>query len=138
MARATQAELEELGRLFEAAKATGKPTPEKDALLFKCWERILEREAPTLAGDFRARRCLLCRELTRLESEWRAQGCHHSTSERDRAFYNLATAKANRWAEIVHRGGEALEDPEEAARRIERIIDPTTSLEKILSLIRWP
>jgi hypothetical protein len=125
-ARATQDEQETLRRLL----ADGEDLP-----FWKLWERVLRREAPTLANDIRAHRDLLHRELYRLEKEWEQQGHIPGIGERGRALSAVITARVNR-STAISRGAEPLEDPEEAHSVALLIADPSTSLREVLELVR--
>lgn len=134
-ARATQAEREELARLHKAAQETGGATPEKDSEFYELWEKVLRREAPTLADDVRCRRDGLCRELERLEEEWTAQGRNKSTSYSDPAYWSIRGASVNRRTAVA-RGAPLVEDPEEIKSIVARIIDAATT-DEVLVLVGW-
>jgi hypothetical protein len=112
-ARATQDEQETLRRLL----ADGEDLP-----FWKLWERVLRREAPTLANDVRAHRDLLYRRLLELEEE--CQGSVYS---------QVVTGRVNR-SIAISRGVEPLEDLEEAHSIALLIANPSTSLREVLEL----
>lgn len=136
IARATQAEREELARLYEAAQESGVVTPEKDPDFYELWEKVLRHEAPTLADDIRCERDGLCRELERLEEEWTAQGRNKSTWASDRSYWAVRSASVNRRTAVA-RGAPLVEDPEEVESIVERITTPTTATEEVLALVGW-
>ncbi len=126
-ARASQAERDEIGRLFEEGDE-----PE----YLRLWEEVLRREAPTLADDVRCRLDALYGELTRLKEAWEEQGRNHSTWQSDRPYWALSTAQVNRRT-AIHRGADLVTDPEEVERLIELITDPATTTDEVLRLMGW-
>lgn len=114
-ARATREEQEALRRLL----ADGENLP-----LWKLWERVLRREAPTLANDVRAHRDLLYRRLRELEGEYQGS-----------AYSRVVTARVNR-STAISRGVEPLEDAQEVHSIVELITAPETSLGEVLELVR--
>jgi hypothetical protein len=145
-------EIEEAGltsRQTHSRRAFVRATPEEqkalkklladgeDLPLWRLWERVLRREASTLADDIRVHWDLLHRELAALEQELREQGYDRRAGELRRPFSEVVTAKVNRRTVII-RGAEPIEDPEEARNIIEQITAPDTSLNEVIQLIGWP
>jgi hypothetical protein len=125
-ARASQAERDEIEKLFEEGDEAG---------FLERWEEVLRRQAPTLADDVLVRRDGLWRELERAEEEWREQGRHRSTSYSDPAFWNVATAETNRRTAVI-RGAPLVTDPEEVERLFDLIAN-APSIAEVLKHIDW-
>ncbi len=136
-------EIGELGRLCELSQTQ---EPESLALLetllgvWELKERILGRVAPSLAAIYRTRRCLLLRELTRLQEEakqdyegWRPRYPRGSTPAEAAAelcaemrrlqgrYYALSTAAVNRHSAVAS-GFEPITDPAEASQLITEVL----------------
>jgi hypothetical protein len=125
-AMASRAEREERDRLYHELveiQERGEEMPGEtyDAYL-ELQERVMRREAPTLADDVRVHRDLVHRILEQLVAEWEEQGRRHSTSESDPAFWNVSTAEVNR-SHTIHRGAPLILDPEEALEIVAQIVE---------------
>ena len=94
------------------------------------WEKVLRREASTLADDVRVERDLLHQELDRLEEDMRGRGVVMGWD-----LSVLGIARVNRRT-VIHRGAEPIEDEEEAHSIVEEIT-AATSVEQVLELIGW-
>jgi hypothetical protein len=136
LALATAYEMAELERCHAAAEEARPYDSAEEFAYLEIAETIMSREAETLANDFRIRRDLLWRELTRLRREWEGQGRNRSTRQSDRPCWALSTAQANRRT-AVNRGAPLITKPEEAERLIEQITDPATTTKEVLGLIGW-
>ncbi len=145
LARATPDELAELERCRDAAaQAREEGASETGAAIDPRWEpylemyeRIMRREADTLADDIRVRRDGLWRELNRLAEGWREEGRHKgSTSQSDPIYWHTTTAETNRRTS-VSRGAALVCDPEDIKRRIDLICDEDATIPQILKIIDW-
>jgi hypothetical protein len=125
--RATRDEQKAIKRLAEEGK---------EQELAKLWEKVLRRQAPTLANDIRVHRDLLSRELDALEDELREQGYHRRAGEERHLCSKVVTAKVNR-ATVISRGLEPLEDAEEAHSLVLRTTAPGTPLSEVLEIVGW-
>jgi hypothetical protein len=121
--RATLEEQETLTRLLEGGE-------EDRPRALELWEKVLRREASTLADDVRVERDLLHQELDRLEEDMRGRGVVMGWD-----LSLLSIARVNRRT-VIHRGAEPIEDEEEAHSIVEEIT-AATSVEQVLELIGW-
>ena len=130
-------ELEELHNLCELARSLERESPAFGETLLKAWElqeRIMRREAPTLAAIIRTERCLfwrsLCVEAERAEAAY-DEGLttsYPSLEEADDArqwleerHYGLSTALIDR-RHAISSGAEPITDMDEAERLVQEVL----------------
>jgi hypothetical protein len=131
-------EREELKRLCELSQTQEPESPAILETLLKVWElkeRIMRREAPTLAVVYRTERCLFWRALSVLAEhakvayeEWSATN-YASAEEMMTALrileqrnYGWSTAQINR-AHAISSGAEPVSDLDEAERLLAEVSD---------------